>query len=235
MSDDPAESVTDASTESDAETDADAERSATADAAASDDAASEAVTDEEPTDEQTGEAAADEVTVSDRVAEYDDDLAAEVAALESRIADLEAERDEAEATAEDLESRLKRTQADFQNYKKRAKKRQQQIKDRATEDFVERVVTVRDNLVRALDQDEDADIRGGIESTLKEFDRILDSENVEVIDPEPGTDVDPERHEVMMRVESDQPVDTIADVFQPGYEMADKVIRAAQVTVSKDA
>ncbi|MCO8268815.1 nucleotide exchange factor GrpE, partial [Haloferax sp. AB510] len=179
------------------------------------------------------DATGDGPTVADRVAEYDDDLAAEVAALEARVADLEAERNEAEATAEELQSRLKRTQADFQNYKKRAKKRQDQIKERATEDFVERVVTVRDNLVRALDQDEDADIRGGLESTLKEFDRILEDENVEIIDPEPGTDVDPNRHEVMMRVDSDEPADTVADVFQPGYEMADKVIRAAQITVSK--
>ncbi|AFK19357.1 nucleotide exchange factor GrpE [Haloferax mediterranei ATCC 33500] len=242
MSDDFAESVTEANAESDTETAADAESSAAEDASAADDAAPEESTGDEQAGETTAESSdAESVTVSERVAEYDDELAAEVEALEARVADLEAsvadletERDEAEETASDLESRLKRTQADFQNYKKRAKKRQQQIKERATEDFVERVVTVRDNLVRALDQDEDADIRDGIESTLKEFDRILEDENVEIIDPEPGTDVDPTRHEVMMRVESDQPADTIADVFQPGYEMAEKVIRAAQVTVSKE-
>ncbi|EMA01262.1 nucleotide exchange factor GrpE [Haloferax denitrificans] len=229
MSDDPAESVTDAN--ADAETDAASDVAAQAAEDAATGADGEASSAESAAEES--DAAGDGPTVADRVAEYDDDLAAEVAALEARVADLEAERDEAEATAEELQSRLKRTQADFQNYKKRAKKRQSQIKDRATEDFVERVVTVRDNLVRALDQDDDADIRGGLESTLKEFDRILEDENVEIIDPEPGTDVDPNRHEVMMRVDSDQPADTVADVFQPGYEMADKVIRAAQITVSK--
>ncbi|POG55005.1 nucleotide exchange factor GrpE [Haloferax marisrubri] len=229
MSDDPAESATDANVEPEADAASDAAAQAAEDAAtdADGEASSAEAAGEEP------DAADDGPTVADRVAEYDDDLAAEVAALEARVADLEAERDEAEATAEELQSRLKRTQADFQNYKKRAKKRQDQIKERATEDFVERVVTVRDNLVRALDQDEDADIRGGLESTLKEFDRILEDENVEVIDPEPGTDVDPNRHEVMMRVDSDEPADTVANVFQPGYEMADKVIRAAQITVSK--
>jgi molecular chaperone GrpE len=36
----------------------------------------------------------------------------------------------------------------------------------------------------------------------------------------------------MMRVASDQPEGTVADVYQPGYEMAEKVIREAQVTVS---
>ncbi|KAB1194194.1 nucleotide exchange factor GrpE [Haloferax sp. MBLA0076] len=239
MSDDPAESVTEPTAEGDTETASDAEASGFEDAevvdaeAEPDDSAADAP--EDSAADATAEAESGEPTaVSARVAEYDDELASEVAALEARVSDLEAERDEVEETASELERRLKRTQADFQNYKKRAKKRQDQIKDRATEDFVERVVTVRDNLVRALDQDEDADIRDGLESTLKEFDRILEDENVEVIDPEPGSDVDPNRHEVMMRVDSDQPVDTIASVFQPGYEMADKVIRAAQVTVSKD-
>ncbi|ELZ81408.1 dnaJ/dnaK ATPase stimulator grpE [Haloferax larsenii JCM 13917] len=245
MSDDPAESVTEPTAESDDETAASADsQSNDEDAFDFDDevvdensGADEGATESKDADETAaGDAASadDAETLADRVSEYDDDLAAKVADLESRVETLESEREETEERASELESRLKRTQADFQNYKKRAKKRQQQIKDRATEDFVERVVTVRDNLVRALSQDEDADIRDGVESTLKEFDRILEDENVSVIDPEPGTEVDPNRHEVMMRVESDQPADTIADVFQPGYEMADKVIRAAQITVSKD-
>ncbi|WP_049916662.1 nucleotide exchange factor GrpE [Halogeometricum pallidum] len=167
-----------------------------------------------------------------RAAEYDEELAEDVAALRGRADELEAELAEADEENEELENRLKRTQADFQNYKKRAKKRQDQIRATATEDFVERVVTVRDNLVRALDQDEEADIRPGIESTLEEFDRILASEDVGTIDPDPGEAVDPTRHEVMMRVDSDQPEGTVADVYQAGYEMGEKVIRAAQVTVS---
>ncbi|SFL59025.1 molecular chaperone GrpE [Halogranum rubrum] len=185
---------------------------------------------ESPADAAATEA--EEVDIAARVAEYDDELAAEVRDLQSRVTHLESELGDREERIEELEGKLKRKQADFQNYKKRSKKKQQQVKERATEDFVERVVSVRDNLVRALDQDDDADIRPGVKSTLDEFDRILDSENVEIIDPEPGTDVDPQRHEVMMRVDSDQPEGTVADVFQPGYEMADKVIRAAQITVS---
>lgn len=166
-----------------------------------------------------------ETALADEVAQYDDALAAEVAALEREAVE-SAER------AEELESSLRRTKADFQNYKKRAKKRQEQEKARATESLVTRLTEVRDNLVRALDQDEDADIRPGVESTLETFDRILGEENVEVIDPEPGQEVDPERHEVMMRVDSEHPEGTIADVYKQGYEMADKVIEAAQVTVS---
>ncbi|SEO85890.1 molecular chaperone GrpE [Halogranum amylolyticum] len=188
--------------------------------------------DDVETEESADADEAEQVDIAARVAEYDDGLAAEVRELQSRVTHLESEVESRDERVEELEGKLKRKQADFQNYKKRTKKKQDQIRERATEDFVERVVSVRDNLVRALDQDEGADIRPGVESTLEEFDRILTSENVEIIHPEPGVEVDPQRHEVMMRVDSDQPEGTVADVFQPGYEMADKVIRAAQITVS---
>lgn len=161
-------------------------------------------------------------------------LASVIAMLRAELAELENDLEAARERADDFESRLKRKQADFQNYKKRAKKRQQQIKDRATEDLVERLLGVRDNMKRALEEESgDADsLRDGVEMTLREFDRVLEDENVSEIDPEPGTESDPQRHEVMMRVDSALPEGTIADVYTPGYEMGEKVIQNAQVTVS---
>ncbi|WP_137283556.1 nucleotide exchange factor GrpE [Halorussus salinisoli] len=155
--------------------------------------------------------------------------------LEGHLAELEAERAEARERADDFESKLKRNRADFQNYKKRAKKRQEQMKERATEDLVENLLDVRDNLKRAVENDHEnvESLKEGVEMTLKELDRVFEDENVETIDPKPGTETDPQRHEVMMQVESDQPEGTVADVYQPGYEMGEKVLRAAQVTVSE--
>ena len=169
-----------------------------------------------------------ETALADEVARYDDALAKEVAALEREAV-------ESAARVEELESSLRRTKADFQNYKKRAKKRQEQEKARATESLVTRLTEVRDNLVRALDQDESADIRPGVESTLETFDRVLGEENVDVIDPEPGQEVDPERHEVMMRVDSEHPEGSVDGVHRPGYEMAERVLRPAQVTVAEQS
>jgi molecular chaperone GrpE len=169
-----------------------------------------------------------------RVAESDpESVARELAALRTRVDALEGQLQAREAEAEELESKLKRKQADFQNFKKRMEKRREQERQRATEDLVERLIDVRDNLVRALDQDEDADIRGGVETTLRVFDDAFDAENVDVVEPEAGTEVDPHRHEVLARVESDAPDGTIADVHRAGYVMADKVLRPAQVTVSE--
>lgn len=162
-------------------------------------------------------------------------------ALKERVAELEAERDElqaelsdAEAEIEDLTERLQRKAADFENYKKRQQRRREEVEAAATESLLERLLDVRDNLKRATDQQaEDVEsLREGVKLTLAELDKVLDAEDVSEIDPEPGTDVEPTRHEVMLRVESDQPADRIAEVYQPGYERGDKVLRPAQVTVS---
>lgn len=166
-----------------------------------------------------------ESTESETVARAIELLQTELERAEEALAE-ERER------AEDLESRLKRKQADFQNYKQRQEERMDEEIERATEDLVTRLLDVRDNLDRALKQDEDADIRGGVESTLEQFDRELDRENVEPIEPEPSDDVDPVRHEVLVTVASDQPEDSIAELHRPGYEMAGKVLRPAQVAVS---
>jgi molecular chaperone GrpE len=207
--------------------------------------------------EADGESASTEVTVesegiedlTERVAAASkEEVAREIASLRSLVADLEARTDgeesEAEATTEaeaetaaeqieELQSKLTRKQADFENFKKRMDRRRAQERERATEDLVTRLLGVRDDLARALDQEGNAEIRSGVESTLGEFDRVLEDEGVAEIGPEPGADVDPQRHEVMMRIDSEFPEGTIAEVFRPGYEMGGKVLRPAQITVSE--
>ncbi len=194
-----------------------------------DDSAEGTPTEEVPVEEAaTGDSTAADLV--ERVEEHaDGELASEVDDLRERAATAE----ERAAEVEELEAQLKRKQADFQNYKKRAKQRQEEQEARATEDLVTRLLEVRDNLSRALEQDEEVDIRPGVESTLEELDRVFDDENVDQIEPTPGDAVDPQRHEVMLRVDSDEPSDTVAEVYRPGYEMGEKVLRPAQVTVSE--
>jgi molecular chaperone GrpE len=189
---------------------------------------------EEAADDTQDTPAPDEDLV-DRIADADpEETAREVASLRTRVEELESDLREERERADELESKLKRKQADFQNFKKRQQQKTEDARQRATEDLVERLLDVRDNLVRALDQEEGADIRDGVETTLRGFDDVLDDENVEAIEPEPGTELDPVHHEVLMRVDSDQPEGTVADLHRPGYEMAGKVLRPAQVTVADD-
>lgn len=170
--------------------------------------------------------------VAAQVAAYDEALGEAVAKLGGRLQRVEAENESLNEDVEELTDRVQRVQADFQNYKKRAERRQEELEARATEDLVERLLEVRDNLDRALDQEEDTDVRDGIQATVREFDHVLAEEGVDRIDPDPGEPVDPRRHEVLHRETED--ADTITSVYRPGYVMADKVLRPAQVTVGAD-
>ena len=203
----------------------------TADEAAAAEAGTDATDD---TDDGKAGPTTDVEAVREEVEEQDAEaVAAEVADLRERVAELEANLAETEAERDDLEDRLKRKAAEFQNYKKRREKRREEVRERAAEDLVEQLLEVRDNLDRALDQEEGADIREGVEATFRQLDEILVAENVEPIEPSPGTEVDPTRHEVLLNVESDQPDGTVAEIHRSGYEMAGKVLRPAQVTVAE--
>lgn len=156
------------------------------------------------------------------------DVEATCEALQEEIEELREERDE-------LTARLKRTAADFENYKKRQQRERERIQAEASEQLIERLLDVRDNLKRAIDEkSEDVEaLREGVKLTLDEFDRVLDAEGLGEIDPEPGASVDPSRHEVMLQVDSEQPPGHVAEVFQPGYVLGEKVLRPAQITVSE--
>jgi len=184
--------------------------------------------------ESDGAAGGDREALAAAVAEHDEALAREVAALEADFAETRDELLAAEEEVEELTSKLARVKADFSNYKQRAKRKQDEIRERASEALVERITPVRNDLLRALDQEEGSDLRPGVESTLEKFDEVLAEEGVEAIAPEPGDDVDPSRHQVMLRVESDQPEGTVHEVYEPGYEMGDRVVSEAKVTVSAD-
>lgn len=174
-----------------------------------------------------------ETEAGEKRGERIESLEAKLGERDQRVEELESELDKRDERIEELESSLKRVQADFQNYKKRREREEKRLRETATEDLVTRLLDVRDNLVRATEQDENADIREGVEATLREFDHVLDGEDVSTIKPELGSEIDPQRHEVMMRVDSEQPEGAIDEVYTSGYEMGEKVLRPAQVTVSE--
>ncbi|WP_434522026.1 nucleotide exchange factor GrpE [Halorubrum sp. AS12] len=227
MSDDDAVDVESPDAEGDA-----ARANGTAEATAeerSDGSADGESADGEPTDP---DARRDEEALAAAVAEHDEALAREVAALESDLAETREALRERDEEVEELTSKLARVKADFSNYKERAKRKQEEIRERASEGLVERLAPVRNDLLRALDQDEGSELRPGVESTLEKFDEVLADEGVKSIEPEPGEEVDPARHQVMVRVDSDRPEGTIHEVYEPGYEMGDRVLSEAKVTVS---
>ncbi|MFP4628789.1 MAG: nucleotide exchange factor GrpE [Halobacteriales archaeon] len=189
-------------------------------------------------DQEVTETADDDASEPDdlvaRVAAHDESLAEAVERLRERADGLADDLEATRAEVDELTSRLKRVHADFDNYKKRVERREEELRERATERLVERLLSVRDDLQRAVEAEAQAveDLREGVRMTLGELDRVLDAEGVAAIAPDPGEAVDPRRHEVMMRVDSEHPAETIAEVFEPGYAQGDRVLRPAKVTVS---
>ena len=74
-------------------------------------------------------------------------------------------------------------------------------------------------------------LTSGAELTLKALRSAFDRAQVVEVDPA-GQKFDPHRHQAMQMVASDQPANTVVDVFQKGYLVNDRVLRPALVTVS---
>ena len=132
--------------------------------------------------------------------------------------------------------RLERLQADFENYKKRQEKKQKEFIEFANERLINNLLSVVDNLERALDSTENEKnikaIKEGIKNTLKEFCNILKKEGV-VPMKSVGHRFDPYRHEAIMKTETDKhSEDIVTEEFQKGYYMKSKVLRPAIVKVA---
>ncbi|MBU4510003.1 nucleotide exchange factor GrpE [bacterium] len=131
---------------------------------------------------------------------------------------------------------LVRLQADFDNYKKRQEKKQKEFIEFANERLISNLLTVLDNLERALDSAKNEEnvkaIREGIDNTLKEFRNILNKEGVKPMQSI-GHRFDPYRHEAVMRAETDKySEDTVTEEFRKGYYIKSKVLRPAMVKVA---
>jgi len=154
---------------------------------------------------------------------------------EARIAALEA------ALAEANELKL-RALADAQNTRRRADKDLADAKTYAIARFAEDLLSVSDNLARALTALPDEDraglseagrnLLGGIEMTEKELHAVLARNGITAIDAAPGAAFDPNLHQAVSQVPSGQPSGTIAECFQTGWKIGDRTLRAAMVAVS---
>jgi molecular chaperone GrpE len=132
--------------------------------------------------------------------------------------------------------RLERLQADFENYKKRQEKKQKEFIEFANERLINNLLSVIDNLERALDSTKNEKdtkaIKEGINNTLKGFHDILKKEGV-IPMKSIGHRFDPYKHEAVMRTETGKhSEDIITEEFQKGYYIKSKVLRPAMVKVA---
>ena len=126
-----------------------------------------------------------------------------------------------------------RVAAEYDNFRKRAVKEKDAAYGNGKADAVAKLLPIYDNLERALNQPtEDAAFKKGVEMTMTELVKILNSLGVEIFG-EAGDSFDPNLHNAVMHTEDESlGENVIAQVFQKGFRIGEKVVRFAMVQVA---
>ena len=126
-----------------------------------------------------------------------------------------------------------RLAAEYDNFRKRTIKEKEASYGNGKSDAVAKILPVYDNLSRALNQEtQDAAYKKGVELTMQELVKILTSLGVEIFG-KPGDVFDPNLHNAVMHCEDENlGENVIAQVFQQGFKIGEKVVRFAMVQVA---
>ena len=126
-----------------------------------------------------------------------------------------------------------RVAAEFDNFRKRTIKEKEASYGNGKADAVAKMLPVYDNLERALQQETaDAAFKKGAEMTMNALVNILTGLGVEIFG-QVGDPFDPNLHNAVMHIESDElEENVIAQVFQKGFKIGDKIVRFAMVQVA---
>jgi molecular chaperone GrpE len=157
------------------------------------------------------------------------------------------EEDSADNNAENSVARLQndmerfkdlamRSLADLDNYRKRAAREKEDAIKYANASFLEKLIPIFDNfelgLAAARSGNEGSSILSGMEMVLKQLNDFLSDAGVQVIDAL-GQPFDPNLHEALAQEASDSPEGTVVRQIRKGYKLKDRLLRPANVIVSK--
>lgn len=166
----------------------------------------------------------------------------EAEATDEEITDEAVAADEATALRSeiaDLKDRVLRALADTENTRKRAERDRRDAELYGATRFARDMLSLHDNLDRALDNVTDAvretapGLVEGIELTRRELLNAFERHKIQKIDPRPGERFDPKLHQAMF--EAPVPGTRAGDIIQvmsPGFTIAERLLRPAQVGVS---
>jgi len=150
------------------------------------------------------------------------------------------EAEELQQKLSTLGEQLLREQAEMQNVRRRAQRDVESAHKFALEKFATELLSVVDNLERAIgaidaeDESQKA-VAEGLELTLKTFIDVLTKYSVVPVDPE-GQPFDADLHQAVSMVpNAEVEPNTVINVFQKGYTLNGRLIRPAMVVVSTSA
>ena len=157
----------------------------------------------------------------------------ELASKDEEIQKLQEDLEKQEAETQEYVSLSQRLQADFENFKKITDKRNQELIKFANENVIKEFLDCYEDFGRALEIENDKDLREGIELTYNKFKDILKKEGVEEI-PAEGEKFDLNKHEALMVQESEDVENGyVIKELMKGYMYKDKVLKYSKVIVCK--
>ncbi len=152
----------------------------------------------------------------------------------SAQSDLEAQLSATEAKLAEMHDAFMRAKADAENIRRRAQEDVTKAHKFAIESFAEAMVPVRDSLEMALKVETQTveAIREGVEMTLKQLSAAFEKNRLLEVMPAAGEKLDPNKHQAVAVVPSEQEANTVVTVLQKGYMIADRLLRPAIVTAA---
>jgi molecular chaperone GrpE len=138
-----------------------------------------------------------------------------------------------EKAAESWET-LVRLQAEMDNQRKRSEKQVADAHKFAVQKFVEQILPVFDSLEMGMQAEGDiASIREGMQLTLRQFESVMEKQNLASVDPL-GEKFDPDLHQAMgMQPSEEYDNGLVSAVMQKGYTLNGRLVRPAMVMVAK--
>ena len=156
-----------------------------------------------------------------------------VAAGEAPPTDVEDPLARAKAEAADYLDRLQRLQAEFDNYRKRIRREQEDWSRLSQAEIVVLFLPILDDLRRAREHAGEADPQAaGPLLILKRLEDVLAKAGLEEQKADPGIPFDPDLHEALLVVPSEQPEGAVAQVLEPGYLFQGRLLRRSKVSCS---
>jgi len=150
------------------------------------------------------------------------------AAAGEPASDLAADLAATQATVAALTNDLQRLQAEYVNYKRRVDRDRDLVKQNATFSVLAALLPVLDDLDRAREHGE---LEGGFKAVADSLERIVAAHGLEKFG-RPGDAFDPRFHEALMHAHSSEVTTTTCrDIISAGYQIGERVVRPARVTV----
>lgn len=170
---------------------------------------------EEPEQNPNAERNADEVILSKK--EYEE--------LQTRLKELEG-----------MKEQLLRSAADFENAKKRLVRERDEFVKFSQENLIRNLLPILDNFERALSHTGETTgsnlkaVVTGVQMILKHLNEVMKSQGLTRIETL-GKKFDPHLHETVGYVKEKGKEDEIVEEVEPGYQLHDRLLRAAKVKI----